>query len=59
MTELQLLDKELKKLNYAIHNTSRKPNATEDELHNLQTKLELKQHIRDIVAAHYEKENRV
>lgn len=56
MTELELLDKEIKKINYAIYNTSRKPNATEEECRNLRTKLELKRNIRNIVAAHYEKE---
>lgn len=49
MTELELLDKEIRSLQYSLHHAAKKPNVSETELRNLYMKLELKTNIRNIV----------
>ena len=49
MTVLELLDREILKLEAALEYATVKPNVKEDEIVNIQTKLDLKREIRDIV----------
>ena len=49
MTTLELIDKEIRKLEASLEYAKSKPNASEEEIANIQTKLELKREIREIV----------
>lgn len=49
MTELDLLDKEIRELTFAEIRAERKPNVSKQELANIHTKLQLKRNIREIV----------
>lgn len=49
MTVLELLDKEILKLEASLEYATVKPNVSEKEIADIQTKLELKREIREIV----------
>lgn len=49
MTTLELLDKEIRKLEASLEYAKVKPNANKEEIANIQTKLDLKREIREIV----------
>lgn len=49
MTELELLDKEIRELTFAEIRAEQKPNVSKQELDNIHTKLQLKRNIREIV----------
>lgn len=49
MTTLELLDKEIRKLEASLEYAKVKPNASEQEIANIQEKLKLKREIREIV----------
>lgn len=46
---LDLLDKEIRKLEASLTSAQNKPNASEEEISNIQIKLDLKRRIREIV----------
>lgn len=46
---LDLLDKEIRKLEASLASAQNKPNVSEEEISNIQTKLDLKRGIREIV----------
>lgn len=52
MTPIELIEKEIKSINYRIYRANQKANTPQSELDNLHTHLKLKEEILEILKQH-------